>query len=770
MNANQPRPLRPSEWLLFVALLLAFALQAMLSSPSKSAAFDEQYHVAAGYAYLRTGDFRMSLSHPPLINLISALPLLTLEDIRLPTDHPSWQAGDYFQFADVFLWQVNDNPQQILEWARVPVVILGLLLLLGLFFWARQMIGAPAGWLIIFLAAFDPNLLANARLVTTDLGLACFLLLALWRFWRWLESPTKANYVVAGLLAGLTMASKFTGIFIWPILVGILLIYPGYNHKRWLQLLGLVPIAYLALWAVYRFDIGPVPGSPISLPIPAPFYPYSMWDTFRVIEEQPKPAFLFGQVSNRGWWYYFPVTLAVKTPLPTLLLAFGGSAWLGRSRGWRRASVVWMPFLAFLTLTMTGRIAIGYRHILPALPFLLMLGGYATKWIAPWPQRTELASLVKPPAVGRIRARRSWLGLLLLLGLVLWEMVGTARLYPHQEAFFNEMVGGPDRGSQVLVDANIDWGQDLPALRELMAERGVDQVYLGYFGTAWPEAYGIKYWPAPGFLRFTGGAEIDAFNPYSPPPGWYAISVTGLRLGLLYQNRDIYAFFRGLEPEGRAGYSINLYRVTYPEALPVVRRVVKGQAVSDLPPEDLGWQPGERLIAKWAASEQTQIFFAGEGIDYPPAYSQMDYNFDDAFILQGIDLPSMTTYPGQALELTLYWQVGKAGVAAPSPAAAPPLAAFVHLSAADPAQIIAQYDGWQTALTGLEPGDVIVQPVTLTVPDGVSPGDYYLRVGLYSPQSGQRLPVSVRGQVADFVTLPQLVKVLAGTASGSEPD
>lgn len=80
-------------------------------------------------------------------------------------------------------------------------------------------------------------------------------------------------------------------------------------------------------------------------------------------------------------------------------------------------------------------------------------------------------------------------------------------------------------------------------------------------------------------------------------------------------------------------------------------------------------------------------------------------------------------------------------MAAPRPSQAAPLAAFVHLSGADPAQIAAQFDGWPTALTGLEPGDIIVQPVTLSVQETAVPGDYAVRVGLYSPQSGQRLPL-----------------------------
>ncbi|NJN54812.1 MAG: hypothetical protein HC804_08715 [Anaerolineae bacterium] len=76
----------------------------------------------------------------------------------------------------------------------------------------------------------------------------------------------------------------------------------------------------------------------------------------------------------------------------------------------------------------------------------------------------------------------------------------------------------------------------------------------------------------------------------------------------------------------------------------------------------------------------------------------------------------------------------------------------MHLSAADAAQIVAQYDGWGTAVSTLEAGDIIVQRVTLIPAPDTAPGDYFLRAGLYSPQTGQRFPL-VGGDAADFAGL-----------------
>ena len=114
--------------------------------------------------------------------------------------------------------------------------------------------------------------------------------------------------------------------------------------------------------------------------------------------------------------------------------------------------------------------------------------------------------------------------------------------------------------------------------------------------------------------------------------------------------------------------------------------------------------------------------------------------------------------PGDTLYLILYWHVASGEVAAPYPSQAAPLAAFVHLSAtADPTQIVAQFDGWPAALTGLEPGDVVIQPVVLQVSPAAPEGDYVVRVGLYSPQSGLRLPLVSPDGVGDSLNLAPLV-------------
>ena len=204
--------------LIFAALLLVVFLgQVLLASPANSAAFDEEYHFAAGYAYLRTGDPRLSTEHPPLVNLWNALPLLFLNP-NLPLDHPAWQNHMTDDFSDAFLWQANlDRAVPIVLLSRLPIAMLGLLLGAVIFRWATSLFGVRAGLLALTLFAFDPNLIAQARLSTTDLGLALMMTLAMWRMWKWLEKPSWRNLILVGVFSGAAISTKFTGAMLAPL-------------------------------------------------------------------------------------------------------------------------------------------------------------------------------------------------------------------------------------------------------------------------------------------------------------------------------------------------------------------------------------------------------------------------------------------------------------------------------------------------------------------------------------------------------------------------
>lgn len=528
----------------------------------------------------------------------------------------------------------------------------------------------------------------------------------------------------------------------------------------------------IVIWIVYGFEI--------KDGLPAATYWRGLIKIYTEYS-QGYPTFLFGEVSRTGWWYYFPITFLVKTPLPTLMLFVAGSIVVIKQRRTRHASALLIPSIALMSLAMLSPFNIGYRHILAVLPFVIMIAGQAS---------TLAARAVQLPISNFQKLRRACS--VVLIG---WLIIGTVAIYPYHLSYFNELIGGPRQADRVLVDSNLDWGQDLPSLKALMQQRGLECVNLAYFGTALPAVYDVHYSPLPGFLHFVIGPEMDAFNPYTPEPGWYAISATSLRLGLLYRNTDLYQYFQDKTPIDRAGYSIGLYEVKYPPDTPVNRAVVVGVPTYYVPASTLGLTPNARVNVKWVDNPDAFIFamsgparylandplpfdralrkefrsagrqdgealivdarpivqsHLGEWQSSPkprlPDGTQLDWpiNFDSKLALIGYRIDPKTT-PGGELDLITYWQVTGELNGCES------LAYFAHVTTDQPGDIRGQYDGWNIAQRGLEVGDVVIQHARLPIHADTSPGTYQVRLGLYSPDTSQRLMVN--GTATDHVLL-----------------
>jgi len=249
-------------------------------------------------------------------------------------------------------------------------------------------------------------------------------------------------------------------------------------------------------------------------------------------------SFLLGSYSNTGWWYYFPIAFSAKTPLPTLLLAGASVIYAARERKLWHSMPLLIPVVLYLCLCCVSGLNIGYRHLLPILPFIFIFTGQLAQ--TSWQVRPKYAL-----AVG------------ILLG---WLIIGTLTISPHYLAYFNELAGGPEGGYRVLVDSNLDWGQDLPGLHEYMTAHNIDSVKLAYCGTADPRAYGINYELLPGLHQFWWKNSNEPEVLADPGPGVYAISATDLQ-GARFQNHDVYAWFRARKPDATIGHSIFIYRV-----------------------------------------------------------------------------------------------------------------------------------------------------------------------------------------------------------------
>jgi hypothetical protein len=795
-----------------VFLLLAMLVQMALASPAQSAAFDEGYSITYGYAYLRTGDIRLSRGqNPPLTNILMALPLLLRHDIALPLDHPTWANGDIYGFSDEFLWKANSNPHQLIQIARFPAMALAVLLACVVFAFTRSLFGARAALAALFVCAFDPNILAHGHVAGTDLGVTFFMLASVWLWVSALKRNSLRVATIAGLLGGAALASKYSAVWLVPSVLVIGLAYPtavrieateADRHReenkpnrcaptpsgslsspiaRTLYLLLIFGIAaFFIIWVTFGLSIGPV--TPGSLPIPAPDYWASLGGVrYRV--ESGTPAFMLGQISPTGFLLYYPFVFLAKTPLPTLLGMAIGLLALIRRRD-RAAIAACVPPAWFMLAAMLNNLSLGYRLILPVLPFGLTLagaGGHAVlAWSADFRQRNILA--------------RS--GTIVAALAAVWLVADTLAIAPEHIAYFNQFAGNRDRDHDLLVDSNLDWGQGLIALREWLRANNIDTINLSYFGTAHAEAYGIRADLLPGFPLSDFGPESDGFSAYALPPGWYAISATSLQLGLLYSHWDLYAPFRTRVPDARVGRSILAYRLDYPST-GVDRAVVLGPVASDLDLETLGGQPDRQLRVKWAGRDAAVLDMQGPAryitrggepivgfapdvhdaliahaqrlgsdasgalrlfeIDARAALGQklaslvdapiaapdgtpirLPIEFDAGLALLGYDL---TVGASQPIDLVTYWQTRQ------TPAT--PLAVFVHVLGAD-GRILAQGDGLNVRLSSLEDGDVILQHFIIDHPAGAA----LIDIGIYDPTDANRMAARLpNGRIIDHVNV-----------------
>lgn len=571
--------------LVVVTAVLLFFWLAMSSMVQDSPTMDEQNHLARGLAFLRTGDPRLSLEHPTLVNSLSALPLLTVPDIQLPLDHPSWQKQPpdiyWYVFADQLLWHVNDDVTRMIFLARFPVVLMTLGLALVGYHFARALWGRPSALIAFLLLLFDPNLLANGRYITTDLGGTLFLFLAVFLLWRmWSAAVWNwRRWVWAGLGLGLAFSSKLSTLGFVPVffVLALLPLYPAdagawrrlgacQRHaptaqsryvmffrgagRRVLQLVSAGLFSLLVIWALFGFEWGQFifPSDKLSflnqLQGPMPTF-WAGIDQIVNVSRGGRAAFLLGNYSNEGFLLYFPIAFLVKSPLIVLLLLPITAVLLLVHKPTRKnALFLLIPALYYFGLSMWSGVNIGYRHLLPMLPFLLLL----------------ISGLMAVDVKWQIRrvSVTHWLAGTAVAGV----LAATLFIHPHYLSYFNLAAGGPKNGPSILADSNVDWGQDLLRLQKWMKENDVQSVKLGWFGIGDPAYYGLNYEPMPGFPRaefFTLWSD-PPFNPQQPEPGIYAISASSLWESH-WGEKVVYSWFRTREPDARIGYSILIYEV-----------------------------------------------------------------------------------------------------------------------------------------------------------------------------------------------------------------
>ncbi len=242
---------------------------------------------------------------------------------------------------------------------------------------------------------------------------------------------------------------------------------------------------------------------------------------------QMRSGFFNGEFSNFGASGFFPYTFAVKTPLAMFgVLALAAAAAFAR-RGTSAAGAtvgrriwgsvyatlpLWSLFAFYWFAVLNSRLNIGHRHIFATYPPLFVLGGAAGSWIEGW-----LAAVSVRPALARaVRATG-----IAVAGLLAVQTIEIAARFPHYLAYFNGIIS-PAEGYHHFVDSTLDWGQDLPGLRDYIDGHPKEgPFYASYFGNGDPRTYGIKaqFLPSnPGrFLQDTPPIVYRTVSAAKPP-------------------------------------------------------------------------------------------------------------------------------------------------------------------------------------------------------------------------------------------------------------
>ncbi len=553
---------------LALALLAVLALQGLIFIGESSQTSDEAAHLAAGYSYLKAGDFRLNPEHPPLLKEIAALPLLPL-GLSFPWG-PLWEQAEEWNIGRLFVHENRLTNDTILLLGRLPMLALSIGLGWFLFAWARTLLGARGALLALSLYAFDPNVVAHSCLVTTDLGVTLFMYLAVYSLWAWSETPSPLRLALCGLAVGGAFASKFTSLWLLPILgmlaAALWLLRVGVPARPWRRGGGeteAAPLARIAGLALAGLGVALVGFLVVALS-----YAGSGLGAYLVGLERGlihsgigHMAYLNGQYSEDGWWYYFLYAYAVKTPIGTLAIVAAALVALARGARLRLKDelFLWIPILTIVAITCVWRVNIGLRHLLPIYPFLYIAAG-----------RLVIERPAPPQAAAAPRRRWRAAAKGLAAACVAWNLVEAGAITPYQLAYFNELAGGPRNGHLHLLDSNLDWGQSSKALRRFMTAENLPVIYCAYSGNSDPAYYGVSYQYTPG----SGNLDASKHRPTRVPDNLprevlvlsamvlHSVHFTDVDPSGAVATHDLYAPLRAMKPIAQPGYSLLAYDIT----------------------------------------------------------------------------------------------------------------------------------------------------------------------------------------------------------------
>jgi hypothetical protein len=472
-----------------LVLLIVYVAQCAWFIRTQSFTFDEPVHIVTGLEMWRYGRIQDWNDHPPLQRLLCTLPLIGQK----------WQVDVKGHFPEFTALGFHPGPQQMADRGRAVSVVLGIILALLLWTTTRRFFSEDAANLALALFAFSPALIAHYALITTD-GIGVLMIFAVAvQLLRWRRSPTPGQTALLGVIMGLLLLAKFYTPPMFLVALGwLLLLKPdriAFQPLRWnwRAAAAVCVLAFVTVWAGYFFHVSLLTmrdgafiatfphrapiikkmRTPVNFSIPIPAGEYL--DGLRNVafhNHRGHQAFFLGTASLKGGWkLYYPTVMLLKWPTVVLLLLLVLLILAARRRIAVPGDLLIMAAFpaVYFVFAIFSHIDIGDRHILPIYPFVLLFvaGGC-------W----QLA-------------RRSRTALVLVLIALALNAADGLRYAPDFLSYFTPFVP-PSQSYKLLSDSNLDWGQGLLALRRYEAAHPQEKIYLAYFGSVDPAAYGLR--------------------------------------------------------------------------------------------------------------------------------------------------------------------------------------------------------------------------------------------------------------------------------------
>jgi 4-amino-4-deoxy-L-arabinose transferase-like glycosyltransferase len=515
--------LKMPVWSFAGGLIILQMVLAAIIVHGESLTFDEGDHIFAGYRMWHSGDYGLNPEHPPLVKLVATLPLLQEKLWVPPLQQRIFKTEAYRDGRDFM--ERNDGPRhRLLLRMRLAAGVFAVGLSVMVFLLGSELFGEFAGLLALLLVVFEPNVLANSDLVTTDMGVTCFFLATIYCFYRYARQPSVIRLLLTGLAAGLTLSAKHSGILLAPMILGLTLVEiacaeRGRRKRMAGTLFGgfaaIVVLAVVVLWAFYGFRYAARPAGLVMNPTlseyAAPLKGMNSWAighlaNWRLLPEsylmgmtdihyaaQQYPIFLLGHDYAHGVWWYFPVALSIKTSLGLIgLVVLAGIALISRQlRQRRELAYLVVPGAIYLTVAILSGMNIGTRHVLFLYPMAALLAA---------------AGLT---ALARHSRRWIWIGGV----LVACHVVSALAVFPAEMAYANEAWGGAANTHKYLSDSSVDWAQQLPHVKRWVDAHPGEECWFAYsaYPDLRPQAYGIPCHPLP--TAHTGGEILPVDVP-----------------------------------------------------------------------------------------------------------------------------------------------------------------------------------------------------------------------------------------------------------------